>query len=139
MPTPDLDALIAAQIELEKGNSKGGNKGFTCLHCEVRYFGSRSRQLAHLLGIRGKGVAACKKISLEDKAVLLQAYNGTSEALEAEDEPGSSSRPESRTGMDMSKSRGCAVPCCLADIPYNDVLVQALLRINHKRGSSSRT
>ena len=55
MPSSDLDALIAAQIEVEKGNSKGGNKGFTCLHCEIRYFGSRSRQLAHLLGTKGKG------------------------------------------------------------------------------------
>lgn len=76
MPSSDLDALIAACIEIEKGNSKGGNKGFTCIHCETRYFGSRSRQLAHLLGIKGKRVAACAKIPLEDNAVLLSCSKG---------------------------------------------------------------
>ena len=82
MPSSDLEALIAACIEVEKGNSKGGNKGFTCLHCKVRYFGSRSRQLAHLLCIKGKGVAPCAKIPLEDKEALLEAYRGTRDAPE---------------------------------------------------------
>ena len=110
MPSSDLDALIAACIEVEKGNSKGGNKGFTCIHCEIRYFGSRSRQLAHLLGIKGKGVAACAKIPLEDKAVLLEAYRGTPDA--PENEPCSSSRPVSHTGMNTIEPLDCAVRNC---------------------------
>ena len=107
MPSSDLEALIAACIEVEKGNSKGGNKGFTCLHCKVRYFGSRSRQLAHLLCIKGKGVAPCAKIPLEDKETLLEAYRGTPDA--PENEPCSGSRPVSDTGMNTVDSLDCAV------------------------------
>ncbi len=138
MPSSDLDALIAAQIEVEKGNSKGGNKGFTCLHCEIRYFGSRSRQLAHLLGTKGKGVAACTKIPLEDKAVLLEAYRGTPTPDAPEDEPGSSSRPVSHTGTNTSGSQELAVPYCLADVSKIDMRVQALLRIPQGRDLSSK-
>ena len=82
MPSADLDDLVAACIEVKKGNSKGGNKGFTCLHCENRYFGSHTRIIAHLLGITGKGIAACRKIPLEDRTVLLKAYRGTPDAPE---------------------------------------------------------
>ena len=110
MPSSDLDDLIAACIEVEKGTSKGGNKGFTCLHCEVRFFGSRSRQLAHLLGIKGKGVAICPKIPVEDKAVLHEAYKGTPDT--AENEPCSSSRPANHTGMNTVKPLGYALPKC---------------------------
>jgi hypothetical protein len=55
MPSYDLDALITAYIEVEKGKSKGVNKGYICTRCEARYFGSRSRQPAHLLGIKETG------------------------------------------------------------------------------------
>lgn len=37
----------------------GGNVPVECLHCAKQFWGSATRQRAHLLAIKGKGVAAC--------------------------------------------------------------------------------
>lgn len=42
---------------LEKGGKKGGNVKWQCNYCNKLYMGSYSRVLAHLLKIKGHGVA----------------------------------------------------------------------------------
>ena len=97
MPPPTLDEIIASHFTLEAGTSKGGNVGFTCGHCFKSYTGSQTRQIAHLLGTKGKGIAICPAICLEERAAV-QDFLG--EALNsAAGGPSSSTRPESQTGL----------------------------------------
>lgn len=60
MATPgSLQELAHIHIDIvSKG--KGGNTKFLCKHCQKEYTGSLTRQLAHLTGESGHGVAACK-------------------------------------------------------------------------------
>ena len=97
MPPATLEELIAPQIEFEDGSSKGGNRGFTCVHCEKRFYGSQTRQIAHLIGIKGKGIAICKKIPVETSEELLEAYDGIQNVPGRG--PSSGSRPASETGV----------------------------------------
>jgi hypothetical protein len=108
MPPATLDDLIAPQIEFEDGNSKGGNRGFTCIHCETRFYGSQTRQIAHLIGNKGKGIAICKKVPVEISKTLREAYDGIQNVPGRG--PSSGSRPASETGMHCSLKLGyCAM------------------------------
>ena len=73
MPPATLEELIAPHKEIGSGTSKGGNRAFGCIHCDNHFNGSQTRQLAHLLGIKGKGIAVCRSRSIEDRAALQQA------------------------------------------------------------------
>ena len=54
-----LQELARSHIEvLAKG--VGGNTKFTCKYCQKTYTGSQTRQLAHLTGTSGTGVAGCQ-------------------------------------------------------------------------------
>ncbi len=70
MPPATLSEAVAPHIEIEDGSGKGGNRGFTCTHCSNSYQGSLTRQLAHLLGRKNKGIARCQDITPEDRAAL---------------------------------------------------------------------
>ena len=76
MPGVPIDELVAPHFEFADGSSKGGNRGLTCVNCEIHYTGSLTRQIAHLLGTKGKGIAACKCISPEDRQALREAWDG---------------------------------------------------------------
>ena len=97
MPPVSLEERIALKLEFEDGRAKGGNKGFTCKHCETRFFGSQTRQLAILLGNKGKGIAICNDIPGEDREALQEAYKGVQAGPGRG--PGSDSWPESVTGV----------------------------------------
>ena len=76
MPDIPIDELVAPHLEFaDDGSSKGGNRGFTCVNCENHYTGSLTRQLAHLLGTKTKGIAACKCILQEDRCALQAAWD----------------------------------------------------------------
>ena len=71
-----LSEIVANHLEFEDGTSRGGNRGFNCTHCEKSFKGSLTRQLANLLGTRGKGIAICQVITPEDRADLQDACDG---------------------------------------------------------------
>ena len=97
MPPLTLDELIGSHFTLEAGTSKGGYVGFTCEHCFKSYTGSQTRQIAHLLGTKGKGIAICTAISLEERAAVQDFF---SEAVNtAAGGPSSSTWPEIQTGV----------------------------------------
>ena len=56
MPPSTIPELVAPHLVIEDGTSKGGNKGFSCVHCDRFYRGSLTRQLAHLLGTKGRAL-----------------------------------------------------------------------------------
>ena len=68
-----LAECVVPHLEIEDGTAKGGNRGFTCTHCDNSYSGSLTRQLAHLLGKKKEGIATCLKISVEDRAKLQES------------------------------------------------------------------
>ena len=45
MPPDTLGEVIDPHLELEAGTWKGGDKGFTCIHCERHFVGSQSRHI----------------------------------------------------------------------------------------------
>lgn len=45
---------------MSKGS--GGNSKFACRHCHKEFTGSQTRQLAHIAGQKGRGVAICEDI-----------------------------------------------------------------------------
>jgi len=102
MPPATLGELLALQLEFEQSTSKGGNRGFTCAHCDTHFIGSQTRQLAHLIGTKGKGIAICKKIPAEDRAALQVACGGIQNRPGKG--PSSGSRPASETRMYRSLS-----------------------------------
>ena len=75
MPPETLAECVAPHLEINDGNSKGGNRGFACTHCDKSYKGSLTRQLAHLLGTKNEGIAICPSISAEDRAELQEAID----------------------------------------------------------------
>lgn len=62
MSTPtvpgNLQDLARSHVEVH-AKGKGGNTKFSCNHCKRNFTGSLTRQLAHLTGETGTGVAAC--------------------------------------------------------------------------------
>ena len=52
---------------IEKAGKKGGNVRWQCNYCNKIYLGSYSRVLAHLLKIKGQGVATCNSVTPEHK------------------------------------------------------------------------
>ena len=62
MATADtLQELARSHIDVH-AKGKGGNTKFTCNYCCKEYTGSLTRQLAHLIGESGQGIAACQDI-----------------------------------------------------------------------------
>ena len=61
-----LQDLARSHMDVQ-AKGKGGNTKFTCNYCGKGYTGSLSRQLAHLTGESGKGIAACQNISSEQR------------------------------------------------------------------------
>lgn len=58
-----MQELARSNIKvLAKG--KGGNTKFVCTHCRKEFTGSLTRQLAHLTGTFGNGIAACNDSDL---------------------------------------------------------------------------
>ncbi|DBA93759.1 TPA: hypothetical protein ACH3X3_013821 [Trebouxia sp. C0006] len=62
MPTAGSLQKIAREHTKIHAKGKGGNTKFTCNHCNKGFTGSQTRQLAHLTGTSGSGVAACQEI-----------------------------------------------------------------------------
>ena len=62
MPTAGSLQEIAREHTKIHAKGKGGNTKFTCNHCNKEFTGSQTRQLAHLTGTSGSGVAACQEI-----------------------------------------------------------------------------
>ena len=62
MPTAGSLQEIAREHTKIHAQGKGGNTKFTCNHCNKEFTGSQTRQLAHLTGTSGSGVAACQEI-----------------------------------------------------------------------------
>ncbi len=62
MPTAGSLQEIAREHTKVHAKGKGGNTKFTCNHCNKGFTGSQTRQLAHLTGTSGSGVAACQEI-----------------------------------------------------------------------------
>lgn len=92
-----LRELIAPELEfLDSATSQGGNRRFVYVHCKSQFNGSQTRQVAHLLGIKNKGIAVCKEIP-EVKRLELQAAH--EEVLAQAAGPSSSSGPASKTGV----------------------------------------
>lgn len=59
MPTAGSLQEIAGEHTKIHAKGKGANTKFTCNHCNKEFTGSQTRQLAHLTGTSGSGVAAC--------------------------------------------------------------------------------
>lgn len=57
-----LQDLARSHIQIH-AKGTGGNTKFTCEHCGKQFTGSLTRQLAHLVGDSGNGIAACQDIS----------------------------------------------------------------------------
>jgi len=100
MPQETLEELIATHLDFDDNTTKGGNRGFHCLHCLKHFNGSQTRQLAHLLGTPGKGIAVCKAIPVEGRAALRKGYDDLQKAPERG--PSGSSLPESHTGASQN-------------------------------------
>lgn len=62
MPTASTLQEVAREHIKINAKGKGGNTKFTCNHCKREFTGSQTRQLAHLTGTSGSGVAACQHI-----------------------------------------------------------------------------
>lgn len=56
-----LQDLARSHIDVQS-KGKGGNTKFICNHCGKQYTGSLTRQLAHLTGESGSGIAGCSEI-----------------------------------------------------------------------------
>lgn len=70
-----VQLLIEHHMRFLDKSPKGGNRTFVCAYCGNKYNGSQTRQLAHLLGPKGKGIAVCNKIHEEARQDLLAAVN----------------------------------------------------------------
>ena len=66
-----LQDLARSHIQIH-AKGTGGNTKFTCEHCGKQFTGSLTRQLAHLVGESGNGIAACQDIS-DDILKLFQS------------------------------------------------------------------
>ncbi|DBA79998.1 TPA: hypothetical protein ACH3X1_008201 [Trebouxia sp. C0004] len=53
---------VARENVVIHAKGKGGNAKFTCNHCKREFTGSQIRQLAHLTGTSGSGIAAFKAL-----------------------------------------------------------------------------
>lgn len=74
MPTEeDVKTAIAEHITVEERSVGSSNAKWTCNHCAITYGGSRTRQLGHLLHIKGRGVALCKNIPDQLRSELAAA------------------------------------------------------------------
>ncbi|XP_038709954.1 uncharacterized protein LOC120004739 [Tripterygium wilfordii] len=68
--TDDTNAnypLWKYMIVLERIGKKGGNVKFECKYCHKSYVGSYSRVFAHLLKIKGQGIATCNFVTPQVK------------------------------------------------------------------------
>lgn len=63
-----LDQFIAAQLKIITGTSKGGK--LTLVSTAPSTSRGLAPDIAHLPGIGGKGIAACKRIPADDSAAL---------------------------------------------------------------------
>ena len=59
-----LQELARTHITVQS-QGQGGNTKFLCRHCQLIFTGSLTRQLAHLSGKTGQGIAVCKRIDNE--------------------------------------------------------------------------
>lgn len=70
-PNMAVQLLLEHHMRFLDKSSKGGNRTFVCINCGNKYNGSQTRQLAHLLGPKGKGIAVCNKINEDARQELL--------------------------------------------------------------------
>ena len=122
-------ALLHVQV-LAKGT--GGNTRFKCNYCQQTYTGSQTRQLAHLTGTSGSGVAACSDpqfIQQHREAIKLEA-----ERLERL----KSGFKASCSSSQLSTSGSCEkfLRCCIALLIH--FIVQILLMNPLPKGSDSQ-
>ncbi len=74
-PNMAVQLLLEHHMRFLDKSSKGGNRTFVCINCGNKYNGSQTRQLAHLLGPKGKGIAVCNKINEDARQELLAIVN----------------------------------------------------------------
>ena len=58
-----LEELIASELQfLDSATAQGGNRSVICVHCKCQFRGSHTRQVAHLLGVKSKGIAVLPEL-----------------------------------------------------------------------------
>lgn len=128
-----LQELARSNIKvLAKG--KGGNTKFVCTHCRKEFTGSLTRQLAHLTGTSGIGIAAC------NDSDLIQDHR---DAIKLEVERLERTKSGSRaSSSQLSGSGSCEGPvrCCCHSYTVMPIplFVQILLRSALPKGSDSQ-
>lgn len=66
-----LHELVREHIAIDSRGT-GGNVKCTCRHCNKTFTGSLTRQVAHISGRTGSGVAVCKGLDEETAAAIQQ-------------------------------------------------------------------
>ena len=64
-----LQELVLDHIAIDSRGT-GGNVKSTCRHCNKTFTGSLTRQVAHITGRTGSGVAVCKELGEETAAAI---------------------------------------------------------------------
>lgn len=64
-----LQDIARAHISIQSQGT-GGNTKFKCRHCDKIFTGSVTRQIAHLRGKSGTGVAICEKIDYDTRNTI---------------------------------------------------------------------
>ncbi|BDA49834.1 hypothetical protein COCOBI_14-4540 [Coccomyxa sp. Obi] len=109
-----VQALIEHHMRFLDKSSRGGNRTFVCAHCGNKYNGSQTRQLAHLLGQKGKGISVCNNIHEDARQELLAAVNRVNGSAAG---PGSttdaSKETENAGGQSRKRLRQQELPCIL--------------------------
>jgi len=107
-----LQELARSHVQV-LGKGTGGNTKFECIHCRKQFTGSLTRQLAHLTGTSGNGIAAC------DDPILIQDHQDAIklevERLNRLQRSKSGSRASS-SQLSGSGSCECPFKCCCPQI-----------------------
>lgn len=90
----DKDPLWKHVTKLQKLKERGGNNKIRCNICNNEFTGSYSRVKAHLLKIKGEGVAVCSKVTPD---ILRQFQREVAEAEERKRVPEIPLPPSSQT------------------------------------------
>ena len=117
--------LYATKQPKRATNTGGGSRDWNCNICGHSWVGSYSRVRQHLLGIPGKGVNVCIKLTAAQKSELLRLQmaadgKGLFSSKNVTSQPHSSGimSPPTMIGSEIGSSRSCAIGATITGM-YN--------------------
>ncbi|GKD51872.1 hAT dimerization domain, ribonuclease H-like domain protein, partial [Tanacetum coccineum] len=131
--TQDQPPLWEYVTKLEKQGKGGGVWKFTCNRCSETRQGSYSRVRAHLLGIKGTGIATCKSTTAGDRQKMKQLEDAY-EKKKAESNAKEVALP-CEGGVGFKKRKGSSTPIERAfGVEIRDQLDQEIARMFYTEG-----